>query len=37
MGGREYSFLITWPPRKKVDYGKGDRFLDTDQPPTMAA
>jgi branched-chain amino acid transport system permease protein len=36
LGGREYSFLITWPPRKKADYGKGDRFLDADQPPTMA-
>ena len=36
MGGREYSFLITWPPRKKVDYGKGDRFMDADPPPTMA-
>jgi len=37
LGGREYSFLITWPPRKKVDYGKGDRFMDADLPATTAA
>ncbi|MDR3372237.1 MAG: branched-chain amino acid ABC transporter permease [Ancalomicrobiaceae bacterium] len=37
LGGREYSFLITWPPRKKVDYGKGDRFLDAAQPPERGA
>jgi branched-chain amino acid transport system permease protein len=36
MGGREYSFLITWPPRKKANYGKGDRFMDADPPSTMA-
>jgi branched-chain amino acid transport system permease protein len=37
LGGREYSFLITWPRRKTTDFGKGDRFLDGDRRSEQGA
>lgn len=35
VGGREYSFLLQWPRKKRVDYGKGDQFMDVDKTPRM--
>lgn len=30
LGDREYRFMLRWPPRQKVQYGEGDRYMDVD-------
>lgn len=31
LGGKEHSFMVQWPPKEKIRYGEGDRYLDDDE------